>query len=86
MIPSLPTPFTVVHEVVTGGKNLLKLFKPTTHTTIHPHMVRQDVKTGKVGHLEAEDCQNDSEYTAQIFIGTPGQAFNLDLDTGSSDL
>lgn len=42
--------------------------------------------TGRLGHVAAEDVQNDSEYLAQVEIGTPAQKMSLDFDTGSSDL
>lgn len=41
---------------------------------------------GHAGQVEAHDIQNDSEYLAQVSIGTPGQAMNLNLDTGSADM
>ncbi|KAF2211713.1 hypothetical protein CERZMDRAFT_26463, partial [Cercospora zeae-maydis SCOH1-5] len=59
-------------------------------TTSHPHVVTRMVKkpdsTGKTGHLDAENVQNDSEYLAPVSIGTPAQGLNLNFDTGSSDL
>ncbi|GAD95605.1 aspartic endopeptidase [Paecilomyces variotii No. 5] len=44
-------------------------------------------KTGdQTGDVPAEDVQNDSEYLAEVGIGTPAQTLKLDFDTGSADL
>ncbi|RUS21451.1 rhizopuspepsinogen precursor [Endogone sp. FLAS-F59071] len=39
-----------------------------------------------VGTLPFTDDGNDLEYYAPVTVGTPGQTFKLDFDTGSSDL
>ncbi|KAI9813595.1 MAG: hypothetical protein M1827_003664 [Pycnora praestabilis] len=55
----------------------------------HVQQVMQK-KTGsaadQTGEVSAEDVQNDSEYLAEVAIGTPAQTLNLDFDTGSADL
>jgi len=54
---------------------------------VHIQKVLQKITPGaEVGEVAAEDQQNDSEYTCPVTIGTPGQTFNLDFDTGSADL
>ena len=40
----------------------------------------------EAGNVPAEDQQNDSQYLCHVKIGTPGQTFLLDFDTGSADL
>ncbi|KAL6721408.1 hypothetical protein ACLMJK_000511 [Lecanora helva] len=42
--------------------------------------------SSQAGEVPAEDSQNDSEYLCPVTIGTPGQTFTLDFDTGSADL
>ena len=84
-------PFHVVDEVVEGGSRhtLNKLHnrvqgKPAPVVT-HRRLLKTDAN-GHAGQVEAHDIQNDSEYIAQVTIGTPGQSMNLCFDTGSADL
>lgn len=42
--------------------------------------------TPQEGQVDALDIQNDTEYLCPVTIGTPGQKFMLDFDTGSADL
>jgi hypothetical protein len=41
---------------------------------------------GKTSEVTAQDVGHDSEYIAQVSIGTPEQLFDLIFDTGSADL
>jgi len=41
---------------------------------------------GGYGEVKSGDVQNDAEYLSPVTIGTPGQTFQLDFDTGSADL
>mmetsp|Transcript_14183 Transcript_14183/g.30960 ORF Transcript_14183/g.30960 Transcript_14183/m.30960 type:complete len:630 (-) Transcript_14183:211-2100(-) len=41
--------------------------------------------TGKVGKLQLSNCHTIM-WTGDIQLGTPGQTFSVDIDTGSSDL
>lgn len=53
---------------------------------LHTHRLLQKKVDDQTGDVPAEDVQNDSEYLAQVGIGTPAQTLKLDFDTGSSDL
>lgn len=47
---------------------------------------KKAVDSSQSGDVPAEDQQNDSQYLCHVTIGTPGQTFLLDFDTGSADL
>ena len=78
----------MLDELVRAGQQ-----HPIYHRIVHDkpqhvaerRLVKKDTN-GKVGEVSAQDIQNDSEYFAQVNIGTPAQPMNLDFDTGSSDL
>lgn len=55
-------------------------------TTMQKVLQKKPVDADQAGEVPAEDVQNDSEYLCPVTIGTPGQVFNLDFDTGSADL
>ena len=67
---------------------MLKLFGIKQKTTVHPGhvLVKKDPATDTSSPVNADDQQNDSEYLVPVKIGTPAKTFNLDFDTGSSDL
>ncbi|KJX92217.1 hypothetical protein TI39_contig5889g00004 [Zymoseptoria brevis] len=63
------------------------------HTQATAYLVGQkiaekmkDPTSGQTGDVPAEDIENNTEYLANVTIGTPGQTFALDFDTGSADL
>ena len=47
---------------------------------------KKPTDAAEAGDVPAEDQQNDSQYLCHVTIGTPGQTFLLDFDTGSADL
>lgn len=55
-------------------------------TTMQKVLQKKAPQSDQAGEVPAEDSQNDSEYLCQVTIGTPGQTFTLDFDTGSADL
>ena len=54
--------------------------------TVQKILQKKAVGTEQAGEVPAEDSQNDTEYLCPVTIGTPGQTFKLDFDTGSADL
>jgi len=54
-------------------------------TTMQKVLQKKAVGADQAGEVPAEDSQNDSQYLCHVTIGTPGQTFTLDFDTGSAD-
>ena len=54
---------------------------------ISPELAKAaSLKKRDQGSDPADPVNDDSEYLTEVKIGSTGQAFNLDLDTGSADL
>ncbi|PYH45740.1 pepsin-like aspartic protease [Aspergillus saccharolyticus JOP 1030-1] len=73
--PSLHQVGRVYHDKPIGGR-----------AHVQQTLKKRQLGTEQVGEVSAEDVQNDSEYLAQVSIGTPAQTVSLDFDTGSADL
>jgi len=86
--PTLEGPFTTADVVVEDvGHRVYNLFHHKHHAAIQRCLVKSHATaSGSNGTVAAEDVQNDTEYLVPLSIGTPAQTFNLDFDTGSSDL
>lgn len=84
--PTTDGPYFVTNKVHQQGKHgEAKAVGGKTH--IQQHVLQKKAATqGQAGNVPAEDEQNDSEYLCEVKIGTPGQNFKLDFDTGSADL
>ncbi|SMR50494.1 unnamed protein product [Zymoseptoria tritici ST99CH_1E4] len=88
--PSLDGPYCRVNQIhQTGSQSILKQFGKSVggKAKVKQHVLaKKDPTSGQTGDVPAEDIENNAEYLANVTIGTPGQTFALDLDTGSADL
>ena len=83
--PTLDGPYVVNHTPHHQGKH--GPGKSIGGKTTMQKVLQKKAPTGdQAGDVPAEDSQNDSEYLCPVTIGTPGQTFTLDFDTGSADL
>ncbi|KAL8720514.1 MAG: hypothetical protein Q9225_002636 [Loekoesia sp. 1 TL-2023] len=83
--PTKPGPYFLGGKVQQKGKHGIgRLFGGKAH--VQRVLQKRSGAEAQPGDVPAEDQQNDSEYLCPVTIGTPGQTFNLDFDTGSADL
>ena len=71
---------TAKNGKMSGQKAMLKVYKKYGKSI----PARIKAGTSSNGSVTATPSKGDQEYDAQVVIG--GQTFNLDFDTGSSDL
>ncbi|KAF2099786.1 acid protease [Rhizodiscina lignyota] len=83
--PTLEGPYFAGSKLAQQGK----FGKVGGKASVQQHVLQKRTGTGDqatTGEVPAEDQQNDSQYLAQVSIGTPGQNMMLDFDSGSADL
>lgn len=90
-MPTLETPFVVLDEIFSPDQNGILRRLGIHHRSgkkymIQRRMMKSDPSSNSAKEVQAEDVQNDTEYLCPVTIGTPGQTFHLDFDTGSADL
>ena len=83
--PTKEGPYTVTNRVHTQGKHGTD-HKVGGRTHMQAVLQKKVAGAAQPGDVTAEDQQNDSQYLCHVTIGTPGQTFLLDFDTGSADL
>ncbi|KAL9013878.1 MAG: hypothetical protein Q9173_001455 [Seirophora scorigena] len=83
--PTKPGPYVLGGKVQQKGKfGISRLIGGKAH--VQRVLQKKSATDARPGDVPAEDQQNDSLYLCPVTIGTPGQTFNLDFDTGSADL
>lgn len=83
--PTMDGPYFLGNKAHHQGKHGAQ--KAIGGKTTMQHVIQKRVPgTEESGEVTAEDSQNDSEYLCPVTIGTPGETFTLDFDTGSADL
>ena len=82
--PTKDGPYFVSNKAHTQGKHGED--KSIGGKTIMQKVLQKRTADDQTGDVPADDQQNDSLYLCPVTIGTPGQTFNLDFDTGSADL
>ncbi|KAK5164930.1 uncharacterized protein LTR77_009595 [Saxophila tyrrhenica] len=82
--PTLAGPFDMIDQVAQPA------VQPDSRSgkpkRVAPRKLVTKDADGKIGEVKATDVQNDSEYIAQVEIGTPPQPMDVIFDTGSADL
>lgn len=81
--PSKPGPYTTTTKIVQLGK--FGTNKAGGGAVAEKELLFKDGH-GHVGVVPARDILNDFQYLCPVTIGTPGKVYNLNFDTGSSDL
>ena len=87
--PTVEGPFTMINKVEQSGAQAIMMKfgkKVDGKAHVQAKVLAKKDASGNTGEVPAQDIQNDSEYLAQVGIGSPAQTLKLDFDTGSADL
>lgn len=81
--PTKPGPYSTTTKFI-------KLKKPSASGFVGEPIVVKEVvfkdRFGRIGKVPATSMAKDLQYLCPVTIGTPGKVYNLNFDTGSSDL
>lgn len=81
--PTKPGPYTTTKKILQPGK--FGTNNVGGEAIVEKQLLFKD-RHGHIGVVPAKVILNDLQYLCPVTIGTPGKVYNLNFDTGSSDL